>query len=44
MSKYISKLNLEGTEYLIKDAENRANLSNLENSINDTLEEFNEIV
>ena len=41
MSKYISKLNLEGTEYLIKDAENRANLSNLETSVNDTFENLN---
>lgn len=40
-NKYLSKINFEGTEYLIKDAENRANLSNLETSINDTLEEFN---
>lgn len=43
-NKYLSKINFEGTEYLIKDAENRANLSNLETSINSTFEEFNSMV
>ena len=39
-NKYLSKINFEGTEYLIKDAENRTELSNFRDEVNSSLIEI----
>ena len=41
-NKYLSKINFEGTEYLIKDAENRTELSNFQDDVYSSLSYIHE--